>query len=1440
MAHGFHHASRAWSYDTLCPGFKPRQFEYHPTDPRLLVFGTIHGEVVVVDHLSDAILSSNMDIAGNAMDSVLGLCWLNRSPDRFVMGSSRGVLKLCKVRQGATLETTPFMKFEDLTSVHVNSIDERMIASGYASDVNVYDMATQELVRSYDGIHSDHINITRFANNSPNIFGTSSFDCTVKMWDLRLAGNKPIYTCKSEEGLVMLCFSPDDLYLLTSAVDNNVRQYLTVDGRLQNNLNIEKTHNAQNYTRSYYMNGGDTIITGSSEESCVRLFCSHTGNLLHTAEMYPGRKDSSLYVQSLRGEPHRPHHFSVLVNYRDTYHPLEIVRVDMTSQCERNEIIDDSVAGGKSSLESQIQQPSCHTAGLTENLRELLLEGTGADIAFVTHREEDDGDDDDRGTILAHACIVGARSLPLRRRIESARESTAEGDAIHVPIPETVTRRAFRATLEYIYTDFLVPPQSAVPGMTVPTAAHALRDIFDPQSRKDIRREKSGLHGGKSEDEDMTSTTEEASTEDGTSASHHGKSNDDDADSKGRHLRYNVWDFTYDLQFASEILHAARVMDLPRMAEITEWWLEKSICAETVRSLATMASKFGADQLLASCMHFILCNLEKLCSANEPFQGNIERLEIPEECRKELLALQTSCMVDVPYDRCCDDYYTSDVNSPVEFVRAYMSDFGALLESAEFNTMCSSGNFTTHNERQLLQSMPHLSVPLFRAALQLLSTHFSKTSSDDGEGDGDAMTGYSTTGSLRPFRPLAGSYNAVNRQYQALRTRLLDDNPNTNDSEEETAEQRMRAKEMRSFNMISNCTGHRLVKCSGDRVIVVGGGNRMQFIPFQRMMELDLKSLTWSKRLSVGTLPPGLLYHACCEIDSSRRHIALFAGEANGRGTSDLYILDSEKYIWERMDSVRGEKPLRRSGHSLVCLSTGIPDLGDAQLGNGQRTFMLSFGGYTRRPNRECHRDVAVLVVRTTRRSAFSDEPSAAGNGPSSEIREFQHDCVWRWPTVRGEEPDHRLAHSATVLDGPSDFRRHHRNALGMVVVFGGVGYQALLNDVCVLRIGESPDVEVAWLRVETSGQAPSRRFGHCATAIDARRIVYFGGMTQAQNVDDVHMLTFTRASSVEDSDVYFHWAKVEPKLLPPMPLCRSSMVLDSHRQSLLVFGGSVHLRDAGDRNVDSNVHMLVLGGHLATSSSSSSSSSSSQDECFWTVAQTRLNDFGIAPIIKIGRSSLSEDLRNLVAEPFFPDFTFSLSLDGADCETYPDSLSANKAILICRSERMRAALHTSGMKESRTSSIELAGMDPVAFSAMLRFMYGDVITQDVLEDPQMLMQLLVVANEHTMHRLSRLCEGALLRLLHVENAAEFLEFADMYGDNRVVATQPVVRATQNGILRQGAVSFLLRYFEEAKETEGFAGLREELREEILALHQSIHVYQAPTAAAARDEAGGK
>ena len=71
--------------------------------------------------------------------------------------------------------------------------------------------------------------------------------------------------------------------------------------------------------------------------------------------------------------------------------------------------------------------------------------------------------------------------------------------------------------------------------------------------------------------------------------------------------------------------------------------------------------------------------------------------------------------------------------------------------------------------------------------------------------------------------------------------------------------------------------------------------------------------------------------------------------------------------------------------------------------------------------------------------------------------------------------------------------------------------------------------------------------------------------------------------------------------------------------------------------------------------------------------------------------------------------------------------------------------------------------------------------------------------------------EGVLLRLLHPENAAEFLEFADMYGST--------------SILREGALSFLLRNYEEVKKTDGFLELQEELKKEVERRRGGTNVY---------------
>lgn len=112
--------------------------------------------------------------------------------------------------------------FEQLTSVHINSTDDYFLASGYSKHVGMYDLRTGKRLEIFTDLHEEHINVVKFAHHSPFLFATSSFDKEIKMWDIRIKAGKPLYTTRSNRGNVMVCFSRDDHYLLSSAVDNEV------------------------------------------------------------------------------------------------------------------------------------------------------------------------------------------------------------------------------------------------------------------------------------------------------------------------------------------------------------------------------------------------------------------------------------------------------------------------------------------------------------------------------------------------------------------------------------------------------------------------------------------------------------------------------------------------------------------------------------------------------------------------------------------------------------------------------------------------------------------------------------------------------------------------------------------------------------------------------------------------------------------------------------------------------------------------------------------------------------------------------------------------------------------------------------------------------------------------------------------------------------------
>lgn len=119
--------------------------------------------------------------------------------------------------------SSPLANFGELTSLHVNCTDRFVMVSGYSRDVDVFDLETGKLAQRYERAHDKHINIARFCNHSPHVLASSSFDTTVKLWDLRVK-SKPNYTIHSKNGFVMIAFSPDDQTILAAAVDNEVSQ----------------------------------------------------------------------------------------------------------------------------------------------------------------------------------------------------------------------------------------------------------------------------------------------------------------------------------------------------------------------------------------------------------------------------------------------------------------------------------------------------------------------------------------------------------------------------------------------------------------------------------------------------------------------------------------------------------------------------------------------------------------------------------------------------------------------------------------------------------------------------------------------------------------------------------------------------------------------------------------------------------------------------------------------------------------------------------------------------------------------------------------------------------------------------------------------------------------------------------------------------------------
>jgi len=328
---------------------RPRQFEYNPVYREFMMYGTVGGEICLLNHdegrvdgstqlipdmrtRRDTLTGQLVEASPAGSNAILGLCWTNKDGKRLLAGADNGTISLFNaeaMQEKKSGYVSSFDRFHELTSLNINCEDQTFLVSGYSNHIAAYDLPTGRLQTVLRDCHSNHINVLKFSHYTPSVFATSSFDHEVKLWDLReptYGGVKrPIYSRRSNKANVMVCFSPDDRYLLASAVDNEVRQYNTYSGELVRKYDIRPTYSPDNFTRSYFMNGGDYFVTGSCCENVVRIFNSNTGRMLRDFEVESkwfrkqwkdGSEDWAsnvqIFVQSLRGDPSNPFNFSVL------------------------------------------------------------------------------------------------------------------------------------------------------------------------------------------------------------------------------------------------------------------------------------------------------------------------------------------------------------------------------------------------------------------------------------------------------------------------------------------------------------------------------------------------------------------------------------------------------------------------------------------------------------------------------------------------------------------------------------------------------------------------------------------------------------------------------------------------------------------------------------------------------------------------------------------------------------------------------------------------------------------------------------------------------------------------------------------------------------------------------------------------------------------------
>jgi len=240
-------------------------------------------------------------------DRIFSLCWLNHAnnnsnQDLLFSGSSKGRLSLVDMSKEEPRVVDFPHDSGEICCIDANSDGSQILVSGDNTNLRIYDVETNRESMILHDIHTNQMNNSKFFRHSPHMLCTSSFDKTIKTWDLRTSLTTPCYTIQCPSEVINIHVSKEDDKLLASGCGREVNQYcLTTGQHIRQQSLPPNRFTATDFSRGYYSASNELIYSINCGIDChVHITDTLTGQYLSSIYMYPDCRDATtLYLQVL-------------------------------------------------------------------------------------------------------------------------------------------------------------------------------------------------------------------------------------------------------------------------------------------------------------------------------------------------------------------------------------------------------------------------------------------------------------------------------------------------------------------------------------------------------------------------------------------------------------------------------------------------------------------------------------------------------------------------------------------------------------------------------------------------------------------------------------------------------------------------------------------------------------------------------------------------------------------------------------------------------------------------------------------------------------------------------------------------------------------------------------------------------------------------------------